>query len=129
MKYSTLIALALVAVAVDTASACCVFNNGVQDHSCTTNARMCGCEGYPSCTPGADAGEYLADCFPGDAQVELEGGKKVSMSALKVGDHVRVGPSEFSEVYMFTHKDAEVKVSKHICRDATPPERAPRRES
>ena len=52
-------------------------------------------------------------CFPADGQVELQGGNKVPMSALKVGDHVRVGPSEFSEVYMFTHKDAEVKVRKH----------------
>jgi hypothetical protein len=49
------------------------------------------------------------DCFPGDAKVELENGKKTAMADLNVGDHVRVGPSEFSEVYMFTHKDAEVK--------------------
>jgi hypothetical protein len=63
----------------------------------------------------ADAIEDENDdaCFPADGQVELQGGNKVPMSALKVGDHVRVGPSEFSEVYMFTHKDAEVKVRKH----------------
>ena len=68
-----------------------------------------GCGGTKNaCNPGG-----YNDCFPADGQVELQGGKKVPMSALKVGDHVRVGPSEFSEVYMFTHKDAEVKVRKH----------------
>ena len=48
-------------------------------------------------------------CFPGDAQVELQGGAMMAMSALKVGDVVRVGAATYSKVYMFTHKDAEVK--------------------
>jgi hypothetical protein len=112
MKYSILIALALVAAA----SACCPFNNGVQDHSCTgSKANQCDCASsggrIAGCGIDGNNGDSLSECFPGDAQVELEGGKKVSMSALKVGDHVRVGPSEFSEVYMFTHKDAEVKAN------------------
>ena len=59
-----------------------------------------------------DVCDESEECFPGDAKVELENGKKTFMSDLKVGDHVRVGPSEFSEVYMFTHNNAEVKVSK-----------------
>ena len=33
----------------------------------------------------------------------------MAMSALKVGDVVRVGAATYSKVYMFTHKDAEVK--------------------
>jgi len=50
-------------------------------------------------------------CFPGDAQVELQNGTEVTMSALKIGDSVRVGPSEFSEIYLFGHRDAGVKAN------------------
>jgi hypothetical protein len=71
-----------------------------------------------TCCDCSDVGESgppdnckFGGCFPHDAQVELQGGKKVDMSTLNVGDVVRVGASEFSEVYMFSHKDAEVKVS------------------
>jgi hypothetical protein len=41
--------------------------------------------------------------------VELENGSRIQMQVLNVNDVVRVGPSEFSKVYMFSHKDAEVK--------------------
>lgn len=44
-------------------------------------------------------------CFPASAIVELESGKLVKMKGLKIGDRVRVGPSQFSTVIMFTHKD------------------------
>ncbi len=37
--------------------------------------------------------------------VELESGDVKTMTELEVGDRVRVGPAEFSEVYLFTHKD------------------------
>lgn len=43
-------------------------------------------------------------CFPVTSTVELENGAIVSMADLKVGDRVRVSPTEFSEVFMFTHK-------------------------
>jgi len=47
-------------------------------------------------------------CFPGQATVELQGVGIVPMTALKVGDRIRV-PSDdtspkFSEIYFFSHK-------------------------
>lgn len=41
-------------------------------------------------------------CFPGDSLVELQDGAMKNMDALEVGDKVRVGPNEFSEVYFFS---------------------------
>ncbi|KAI0558698.1 Trypsin [Gracilaria domingensis] len=43
-------------------------------------------------------------CFPANAVVELENGNEKKMKELMVGDRVRVGPHEFSEVFMFTHR-------------------------
>lgn len=43
-------------------------------------------------------------CFPWDATVHLENGINLTMSQLQVGDRVRVSPTEFSEVFMFTHQ-------------------------
>ncbi|CAN8074397.1 unnamed protein product [Agarophyton chilense] len=43
-------------------------------------------------------------CFPADATVEVEGGATKKMADITIGDSVRVGPNEFSEVFMFTHK-------------------------
>ena len=48
-------------------------------------------------------------CFPAGAQVELQDGSFVTMSELKVGDVVRVGPAEFSPVYTFSHKDPAIE--------------------
>lgn len=42
---------------------------------------------------------------------ELEGRKKSVHVGVEGCDHVRVGPSEFSEVYVFNYKDAEVKAN------------------
>jgi hypothetical protein len=57
------------------------------------------------------AGDDLArgGCFPANATVELKDGQHTTMSKLQVGDVVRVGPTEFSKVYMFSHKTMEVK--------------------
>lgn len=41
-------------------------------------------------------------CFPADSLVELQSGAMKNMDALEVGDKVRVGPNEFSEVYFFS---------------------------
>jgi len=59
--------------------------------------------------PGGE--RHVDDCFPGDAQVELQNGTEVTMSALNIGDSVRVGASEFSEIFLFTHRDADVKAN------------------
>lgn len=44
----------------------------------------------------------MASCFPATAQVELKNGQFKYMDQLVVGDEVRVSPSEFSEVFMFS---------------------------
>lgn len=43
-------------------------------------------------------------CFPADSQVEMESGLFQRMDELSIGDRIRVGPSEYSEIFMFTHK-------------------------
>ncbi len=48
-------------------------------------------------------------CFPGSVTVLLDNGVRKLMSDLAVGDRVQVGPNQFSEVFMFTHKMADVK--------------------
>jgi hypothetical protein len=71
---------------------------------CSKLCVRCGCGGfnYQNKTDG---------CFPGDATVELQSGAAIAMADLKVGDVVRVGAgaADFSKVYMFTHRDADVK--------------------
>lgn len=52
-------------------------------------------------------------CFPGTGKVELEGGSTKQIVDLKVGDKVRVSPSEFSEVYFFSTNMREVQ-SKNV---------------
>jgi len=42
-------------------------------------------------------------CFPATAAVQLEDGSAVRMDALQVGQKVRVGAKEHSEVFMFSH--------------------------
>lgn len=45
-------------------------------------------------------------CFPGSAKVELESGSTVAMRNLRIGDSVRVSSTEYSKVYVFSHRDA-----------------------
>lgn len=52
-----------------------------------------------------------AHCFPSDATVRLSDGSAVPISSLSIGDKVQVGPNEYSEVFMFTHKLDNVKSS------------------
>lgn len=64
----------------------------------------------PSPSPGAtDAVKVKEEeeekgCFPASATVEMESGLLKRMDELSVGDSVRVGPHEYSRVFMFTHK-------------------------
>lgn len=46
----------------------------------------------------------MVACFPASATVELASGAKSEMQSLKIGDSVKVGSGEFSEIYMFSHK-------------------------
>jgi Hint module len=43
-------------------------------------------------------------CFPAEATVELEDGSVARMDAVAVGDAVKVGPGEYSRIFMFTHR-------------------------
>lgn len=43
-------------------------------------------------------------CFPAHSQVILENGSVKTMEELSIGDRVQVGPCQFSEVIMFTHR-------------------------
>ncbi len=45
-------------------------------------------------------------CFPNSATVEIESGRMVPISTLRIGDRVRTGPTSFSPVFLFTHKDS-----------------------
>lgn len=55
-----------------------------------------------------------SSCFPGDARVELQGGKMVRMAELRIGDVIRVGREEFSPVFMFSHRSKWTKVEKYV---------------
>ena len=48
-------------------------------------------------------------CFPEDATVELEDGRIKRMDEIDIGERVRVGTNEFSEVFMFTHRMSKVE--------------------
>lgn len=69
--------------------------------------------GPPSPTPlgevnprGEDNDDDDSSCFPADATVTLESGAVIRMDALHVGDRVAVGGGAFSDVYLWTHRDA-----------------------
>jgi Hint module len=48
-------------------------------------------------------------CFPADATVTTFAGAVKRMDELLAGDRVHVGRGQFSEVFMFTHKTADVE--------------------
>lgn len=69
--------------------------------------------GTPTPTPpgvigarGDDQDDDGSSCFPADATVTLETGRVVRMDDLHVGDRVAVGGGAFSDVYLWTHRDA-----------------------
>lgn len=62
-------------------------------------------------TGGEENASGGPECFPGSAIVDLEQGGTKYMRDLKIGDRVRVGPSEFSEVFMFSHNDTIIETS------------------
>lgn len=54
-----------------------------------------------------DPSPVSSRCFPGTATVELQDGSYEQMSALQIGDRVKVADATFSDVFMFTHKLAD----------------------
>lgn len=71
------------------------------DTPITVGGQENGAYGSPSPTPSADGDS----CFPASATVELASGAHIPMHKLRIGDRVRVSSSEFSDVYMFSHRD------------------------
>lgn len=51
----------------------------------------------------------VSACFPGSTLVRLSTGALVPLSRLQLGDRVAVGNGEFSDVFMFTHRDASAR--------------------
>eukprot|EP00042_Codosiga_hollandica_P028930 m.155802 g.155802 ORF g.155802 m.155802 type:complete len:383 (+) comp52917_c0_seq2:1131-2279(+) len=49
-------------------------------------------------------------CFPSDATVQLEDGSLKQMQDIEIGDRVLATTNTFSEVFMFTHRDALAQV-------------------
>jgi Hint module len=47
-----------------------------------------------------------AACFPASAFVEKKDGSIIPISAVNVGDTIRTGADSFSDVFMFTHRNA-----------------------
>ena len=47
---------------------------------------------------------FSGTCFPGDAVITLEGGRKKTMADLAVGDKVLTHNGVFTEVFMFSHR-------------------------
>lgn len=71
-------------------------------------AKAWGCQSTITTNQEAVNAAGCATCFPATAKVELENGKTKSMDQLVVGDSVRVGPNEFSEVYYFSTEMTDV---------------------
>jgi hypothetical protein len=57
----------------------------------------------------APNGSSNSTCFPADATVTTFAGAVKRMDELLAGDRVHVGRGQFSEVFMFTHKTADVE--------------------
>ena len=52
--------------------------------------------------------ESADSCFPATATVELEDGSHKQMQDLLIGDRVRISATQFSEVFMFSHRERDV---------------------
>lgn len=78
--------------------------------SATPSTDVFGSDGtaFPSIVPEATTTPAPV-CFPASATVELADGSVKRMDAVRLGDRVRVGANTFSDVFMFTHKMAEVE--------------------
>ena len=49
----------------------------------------------------------ITGCFPSFVMLHLRSGAMIQMKDLRKGDVVMVGPSEYSEVYMFSHRQEQ----------------------
>jgi hypothetical protein len=68
-----------------------------------------GANGTSSTTKAGSKGD--SKCIHGSGIVELSSGATKRMADVAVGDRVRVGADEYSDVFMFTHKDDTARSS------------------
>lgn len=61
----------------------------------------------PEFTPTGNGDDAV--CFPAHATVKLEDGRVKEMRHLRIGDRVQVARGVYSDVFMFTHKVAELE--------------------
>uniref|UniRef100_A0A7S1XBR6 Hint domain-containing protein n=1 Tax=Compsopogon caeruleus TaxID=31354 RepID=A0A7S1XBR6_9RHOD len=54
-------------------------------------------------SPTSNSTSNANACFPGEAKVELENGSIVTLAELKIGQRVRIGRSQVSEVFLWGH--------------------------
>lgn len=80
--------------------------------------RKCKCDIPPEPKTGCPKGDSATNlniekstCFPADALVRLESGLMKRMDQVQIGDSVLVAPGVFSEVFMFTHRLADIKTN------------------
>lgn len=89
---------------------CCV--DFCKDNDCLCDIKTEPADGCSKGTSKTNPNLDPADdpkCFPASAMVELEEGSKIPIGRLAVGDSVKVGVDQFSKVFMFTHKLADVE--------------------
>uniref|UniRef100_A0A7S1TEH9 Hint domain-containing protein n=1 Tax=Compsopogon caeruleus TaxID=31354 RepID=A0A7S1TEH9_9RHOD len=77
------------------------FSMATLDTVSTNETKQNGTDFTDTMTTGPDSGSV---CFPGYMTVELESGELRLMRELEIGDRVRVSPSKFSEVFLFSHR-------------------------
>lgn len=87
--------------------------NGATEENGETKPEGGDLEGVEADSAGGSANAKNStkrDCFPSHATVYVEGGVRIRMDELKVGDKVLVSTTEnvYSTVHTFTHSDARV---------------------
>jgi len=89
-------------------SGVCYADQSASRAACTAACTALSMSGSVNCVD--NSGSSGSTCFPANATVQLENGATKRMDALTVGDKVlAAAPSEFSDVYMFSHKLSAVR--------------------
>lgn len=81
------------------------------DSPSVTQAALLGDDEDGDAKADSTSGDDEETCFPASATVQLQSGAAVAMEDLRVGDRVRVSGGGFSDVYFFSHKDANAAAS------------------
>jgi hypothetical protein len=84
----------------------CLCHCGAYDYYTDGDCSNCESNCFAFCPSVLTGTECNNTCFPQDARVQLNNGTYKTMEQLEIGDVVQVGAEEYSEVYMFSHRDA-----------------------